>query len=120
MGRLAALAASEPKLTKRELERRFLALVRRAGLPEPETNVWMTFGAGEEWQIDVLWRQEMVSVELDSWTYHRDRRSFENDRLRAATLTAAGYRHLQFTWRQLTTDPATVLRTLRSVLGGPS
>ncbi|HVW18819.1 MAG TPA: hypothetical protein VHB30_11280, partial [Solirubrobacteraceae bacterium] len=121
-GKLARVLAHEPKATKSELERVFLALIRRAGLPEPETNVWMTFGAGEEWQIDALWRREQVSVELDSWRYHQDRRSFEADRLRAATLTAAGYRHLQITWRQLTTDAPTVVRTLRALLqaGGPT
>lgn len=117
IGKLAATIAGDPKVTRSQLERRFLALVRRARLPEPETNVWMSFGAGEEWQIDALWRDRRVTVELDSWRFHGDRRSFEADRARAATLTAAGYRHLQLTWRQVTGRGSEVARTLAALLG---
>ena len=117
-GRLAKVTAREPKVTRSAFERRFLALVRHAGLPEPETNVWVTLGGGEEWQLDVLWRERRVSVELDSWRFHGDRRSFEADRARAATLTAAGYRHVQLTWRQMTTDAPRVARTLALLLDG--
>jgi hypothetical protein len=117
-GRLATLVAAEPKLTRSALERRSLALARDGGLPEPETNVPMTLGGGQRWEIDVLWRRERVTVELDGWQHHHDRRSFEADRARAATLTAAGYRHLQLTWRQITQEPARALATLRAALGG--
>ncbi|HVW19208.1 MAG TPA: hypothetical protein VHB30_13260 [Solirubrobacteraceae bacterium] len=56
----------------------------------PETNVWLTFGGGEEIQVDAVWRRERVSVELDSWHFHGGtRKSFEDDRSRAATLQAA-------------------------------
>ncbi|HVW16853.1 MAG TPA: hypothetical protein VHB30_01265 [Solirubrobacteraceae bacterium] len=118
VGRLAALVAAEPKVTRSALERRFLALVRRAGLPEPETNTWITLGAGEEWQLDALWRAQRVSVELDGWESHRTRRQFERDRLRSAAMQAAGYRHVQLTWRQVTDEAPTVIRTLRILLGG--
>lgn len=121
-GRLARVVAAEPRVTRSQLERRFLRLVREAGLPEPETNVWVTLGGGEEWQLDVLWRRRRVSVELDGWEHHRTRRRFEADRARSVAMQAAGYRHLQLTWRQLTTDEPSVVHALRTLLGsrGPT
>jgi Protein of unknown function (DUF559) len=58
-------------------------------------------------------------VETDSWTHHRSREAFEDDRARDALMARAGYRTLRFTWRQIEHDPATVAATLRSQISGP-
>lgn len=117
---LARAISSDPRLTRSVLERRFVRLVRDAGLPLPETNAWLTLGAGEEWQVDALWRDHAVIVELDGWTTHRTRRAFENDRARGARLTTAGFRLLRITYRQLTGDAPAIARMLRTVLAAPS
>jgi very-short-patch-repair endonuclease len=69
--------------TKSELEDRFLAHVREAGLPRPEVNV-----AVEGIEVDALWDHRIV--EIDGPGHERPRTRAE-DALRDATLRAAGY-----------------------------
>lgn len=56
---------------------------------------------------------QRVAVELDGWANHHTRRSFEADRERDAALTAAGWRVVRFTYRQVIRRPDLVVRTLR-------
>lgn len=103
--------------TKSELERRFLTLLDGHGLPRPRTNVvvetrWAVY------EVDALWRDRLLVVELDGWSTHRDRESFRRDHRRDADLAAAGYRVVRLDW-SLVADhgPATAQR-LRAVLHG--
>ena len=80
--------------TRSELERRFLALVRDAGLPVPLVN--HRVGAVE---ADFVWPEHRVIVETDGYAYHRA--AFESDRARDQALAAQGYLVLRVTWRQL-------------------
>ena len=98
-------------LTRSGLERLFLVLCNHHGLPRPKAN---TTVAGKE--VDFLFEAQRLIVETDSWTYHRTRTAFENDRVRDAITTAAGYRTLRFTDHHLTADPAGVAATLEAVL----
>jgi very-short-patch-repair endonuclease len=109
----ARLRAHEPgtTLTKSELEERFLALCRQAGLPQPRVNDDV-----EGFEVDFVFKDHRVLVETDSWRHHKSRESFESDRRRDATHAAAGYRSLRFTHRQMTDDPAAVTRALQAVL----
>ena len=86
--------------TRSRAERRLKALVARAGLPAPLTNVRLN---GHE--VDALWPAERLIVEVDSYAHHASRRAFEDDRARDATHAAAGFRTLRVTWRQLTGRP---------------
>jgi hypothetical protein len=86
----------EPPLARSELEREFQVGCEQRALPLPSFNVMVH---GQE--VDALWEEQGVVVELDGWEYHRTRAAFERDRARDATLVAAGYRVLRFTWRQL-------------------
>src|SRR5690606_36257513 len=61
-----------PNLTRSEAERRFLALVRRAGLPKPRTNVRV-----EEFEVDFFWPDHDLAVEVDGYRYHGSRVRFE-------------------------------------------
>lgn len=81
--------------TRSVFEDAFLAFVDRHGLPRPEVNQRV---AGYE--VDMLWRARRLIAELDGRAYHED--SFEEDRDRDATLTAAGFRVVRVTWRRLT------------------
>jgi very-short-patch-repair endonuclease len=110
---LATLRAHEAgtKLTRSDLEILFRQLCKDHRLPEPRVNHRI---AGKE--VDFLFADHRLVVEADSWSYHKTRRSFEQDRARDALLARAGYRTLRFTDRQIDRDPATVARTIRVAL----
>ncbi len=105
-------ALAEPATRERSwLERRFLALCRRAGLPAPLVNARV-----EGLEVDVHWPAARVVVETDGGQHHRTRRAFEEDRRRDAHLVAAGWRVLRFTHDQVVRDERHVVSTLRRVL----
>jgi very-short-patch-repair endonuclease len=97
--------------TRSDLEELFFGLCRDAGLPQPRVNHHV---AGKE--RDFLFVEQRLVVEIDSWRYHRSRRSFESDRYRDATLLRAGYRTLRVTDTELEYAPHEVAATLRAVL----
>jgi len=103
-----------PHLTRSDLERIALDLIRRARLPEPETNVRI-----EGYEVDLVWRNHNLIVEIDSWAFHSMRSSFEQDRRRDQQLTTAGYRVIRVTDRQLTNEPEFVVATLTRALALP-
>jgi hypothetical protein len=81
--------------TRSVLEDAFLAFVDRHALPRPEVNQHVL-----GYEVDMLWRPQRLIAELDGRAYHVD--TFEEDRERDATLTAAGLRVVRVTWRRLT------------------
>ena len=93
------------------LERRFLRLCQESGLPGPAVNVEV---AGHE--VDALWRDRGLVVELDGYAYHRTRAAFERDRVRDADLQRAGLRVIRVTARRLKEDPVAVAETVGSLL----
>jgi very-short-patch-repair endonuclease len=102
----------EPDLTRSELERRFLRLCRRRGLPPPEVNVQV-----DSFLVDFLWPEQSLIVETDGFRHHGTRSAFEADRARDARLRLLGYSVLRFTQRQLADDPAAVAGMLRALIG---
>jgi very-short-patch-repair endonuclease len=109
--RLVAVAYL-PSSTRSPLEDRFVAFCRDHRLPQPATN---TSVLGLE--VDALWPDVRLIVELDGFSYHGHRAAFERDRARDAALQAAGYRVLRLTHRRLEKDGATVADELRRLLG---
>jgi very-short-patch-repair endonuclease len=97
--------------TRSELERRFLRLCRDSGLPQPAVNVPL---AGLE--VDFLWAEPRIVVELDGYAFHGDRASFERDRRRDAMLQTAGYRVVRITHRRLAQEAASVVAELQVLL----
>lgn len=108
---LRALLADEPSLTRSEAERRLLRLVAAAGLPRPQTNVRV---AGCE--VDALWPEARLVVEVDGFAFHASRAAFERDRDRDARLQARGFRVMRVTWRQLTARPEVLTARLGAAL----
>ncbi|HEX6589773.1 MAG TPA: type IV toxin-antitoxin system AbiEi family antitoxin domain-containing protein [Longimicrobiales bacterium] len=90
---------AEPSLTRSEAERRFLALIRRARLPTPQANVPV-----EEFEVDFLWPDHDLAVEVDGYRYHGSRVRFEADRQRATRLASLGIHVVPLTWRQIVDD----------------
>jgi very-short-patch-repair endonuclease len=97
--------------TRAESEERFLALVRRAELPAPELNVMVG-----SYEIDALWREQGLAVEIDSRRHHGGGQAFERDRIRDANLDDAGLRIRRFTWRRIVQQPEAVAATLARAL----
>ena len=99
--RLLALANGDAPIVLSRLERLFLALLRKHGLPLPETN--RPEGAG---YVDCRWPGHGLTVELDSYRFHRTRRSWEKDRQRERDARARGDEFRRYTWRDVVEDPA--------------
>jgi hypothetical protein len=106
-------------VTWSELEERLLALIRSAGLPEPEVNAWIVPDDGEPAiRVDFIWRTRGLIVETDGHRFHNTRRAFETDRRRDQRLTLAGWRVVRVTWAQLTREPARVAELMIALLAG--
>lgn len=101
----------DPAYTRSWLERRFLQLVRKSGLPIPSTNVFI---AGFE--LDMYWERERFAVELDGYEFHGSRKSFESDRRRQEELKLAGIEMVRFTARRVEAEPAQVSQRLSALL----
>jgi very-short-patch-repair endonuclease len=112
VGRLRSLLDSETfSLTDSELERRFLRLVRTAGLPMPETQVWLN-----GFRVDFYWPELGLVVETDGLQYHRTASQQRTDRMRDQAHTAAGLTHLRFTAAQVRYEPQRAMATLAAVV----
>ena len=95
-------------VTRSELEERFLALCDDHGLPRPNVNTRI-----EGTEVDFVWRDRRLIVEVDGYAYHRSPSAFEADRARDVALTVAGWTVLRFTWAQITTRPGWVAEAIR-------
>jgi very-short-patch-repair endonuclease len=102
--------ATQP--TRSHFEDAFLKFIEHHGLPRPEVNQHV---AGYE--VDILWREQRVIVELDGWNYHDGKTTFERDRDKDAALVAAGFVVIRVTWRRLTESPGREASRLRRLLG---
>ncbi len=79
---LRAIMADEKKargITKKELERRFAAVLAGTDLPRPRRNADLAVG-GRFFEVDCLWADQRLIVELDGRATHGTARAFERDR----------------------------------------
>lgn len=108
---LRGLVEAGPAPTRSRAERLFLRLIRDAELPSPQVN--SKLGPDE---VDFLWAEHRLVVEIDGFGSHGNRRAFERDRVRDAKLAAAGYTVMRVTWRQLVARPEAVAARLAAAL----
>jgi very-short-patch-repair endonuclease len=104
------LARATLKLTDSELERMFLPIARRAGLPEPLTQERV-----DGFPVDFYWPGLGLVVETDGLRYHRTPATQARDARRDQAHTAAGRVPLRFTHADVAFDVARVERTLARV-----
>lgn len=109
--RLMASLTATPR-TRSPLEQRFVEFCDHHRLPRP---VFNTEVLGHE--VDALWPDRKVAVELDSWEFHRHRAAFEDDRERDVELQVAGYRTIRVTDRRMKRDATALAAQLRNLLG---
>jgi len=96
------------------LEIRFPAFVRHFRLPPPVQNADVL-----GYEVDGLWPEAKLIVELDSWEHHGHRAAFERDRARDPKLLIAGYRTIRVTHRRLDREPARLAEEIRRLLAMP-
>jgi very-short-patch-repair endonuclease len=110
-GKLRRILHGDVRVTLSGLERRFLDLMRGAGLPLPQTNR----PAGGR-RVDCRWPERRLTVELDSYRYHRSRHAWELDRRREREARRRGDEFRRYTRDDVFEDPRTVLAELRPLL----
>jgi hypothetical protein len=106
----AILDRSTFVLTESELERRFLPIAARAGLPQPLTQQRVN-----GFRVDFHWPDLDLVVETDGLRYHRTPQQQSRDHMRDQAHIAAGLTPLRFAHWQVRYEPAHVERTLRAV-----
>jgi predicted transcriptional regulator of viral defense system len=108
-----ALTDHQPRLarTKSQNEVLFLEICEAAGLPMPETNVYI---AG--WEVDALWRDQRVAVEIDGYGNHRSPAQVRRDRRKEFTLRQHGLTPVRYSDEQLIEHRTDVVHELRRLL----
>ncbi len=108
-----ALQSHNPGLarTKSQAEILFLELCEAAGLPGPETNVYV---AG--WEVDALWRDQRIAVEIDGPGNHSSPAQVRRDRRKEFDLRKAGLTPLRYSDEQLTERPGEMVAELQRLL----
>jgi very-short-patch-repair endonuclease len=112
--RLRALIADREHgrgLSRSDAELILKRLLQAADVPAPDLNA--NFG---RYVPDMVWSEQRVIVEVDSWRWHGGRAKFEDDRRRDATLTAQGWTILRFTARQIEREPYRVIAQIAAAL----
>lgn len=97
-------------LTRTELERIFVPLAERAGLPRPETQARVN-----GFDVDFYFAGLGLVVETDGGRFHRTPGQQTRDRLRDQTHLVVGLTPLRFTHAQVRFEPDYVVRTLAAL-----
>ena len=109
--KLRAVTGAPIAMTRSELEASFLYLIDEWDLPRPQTNLTVL-----GFEVDCLWPEHRLIVELDVFETHGSNASFERDRKRDRALQAAGLTVIRVTARQLTDEPTAIRADLARLL----
>jgi len=105
----------ETRRTRSELERMFLRMCRKGGLPTPEVNVSLQVN-GRRLKPDFLWRDAGLIIEADSRRFHDTNSAFQSDRQREQLLQLAGWRVSRCTWEQVESESKRLAQTIKTLL----
>jgi very-short-patch-repair endonuclease len=97
---LIALLQPDRDGAKSYLERLFLKLIRKAGLPRPEVNQMI-----EGRERDFVWRDRRLVIEVDGYAFHSSKQAIARDKKRDRELTAALWRPARFTYEEVAFEP---------------
>lgn len=111
---LSALERHEPRLaySRSRLERKFIELCRRFGLPLPELNVRLG-----RMTVDAMFRANRVVVELDGYRAHHSPAQLARDRRRELQCRRLGFAVLRYTEDQIDNEPELVAADVARGLG---
>ncbi len=88
-------------------------MLETQSLPAPEVNRL----AGSK-RVDCRWPDHKLTVELDSYRYHRSRHAWEQDHRREREAYARGDQFRRYTYDDVVHHPAPMLEELRRLLYG--
>jgi hypothetical protein len=108
---LRAIASGDAPTLLSELEKRFRALLETHLLPLPSTN--RKSGAH---YVDCRWPEQRLTIELDSYRFHRSRHAWEQDHQRERSARGRGDDFRRYTWRHVVEEPADTVTELRALL----
>ena len=109
--KLRAIYDGDHALLLSRLEREFRRLLIDRGLPLPVTNR----RAGAHW-VDCRWPDQRLTVELDSYRFHRSRHAWESDHERRRAARRRGDEFRRFTWHDVFGEDEPMLDELRRLL----
>ncbi|HEX8647584.1 MAG TPA: type IV toxin-antitoxin system AbiEi family antitoxin domain-containing protein [Thermoleophilaceae bacterium] len=98
------------RFTRSRLERAFIPIALRAGLPRP-----LTAQVVEGYEVDFYWPELKLVVETDGLTYHRTPQQQAADLERDQRLAAVGFVPLRFSHGQIRWEPERVEAVLADV-----
>jgi hypothetical protein len=110
---VGGVGAAPQRPSRSWLEDAFRRFTARHDLPMPITSAILPHNGRE---VDALYPEHRLIVELDSWRYHSSRTSFERDRAKDADALAHGYRTLRITNERLAADGAEEAARIRRIL----
>jgi very-short-patch-repair endonuclease len=98
--------------TRSNNERRLLAALREAGVPEPSVNVAVVDGI----VVDFFWVSQRLVVEVDSYLYHHTPADRAEDRRKQRVLRAAGCEVLRVPDTDIRDTPAAAVADIVAAL----
>jgi hypothetical protein len=113
--RLEWASREEVPFTRSDLEEAALALFRSFSVPEPETNEWVSDG-DKLVEVDFLWRQLGLIVEVDGSRYHSTRWRRRQDAAKTTALQAQRWTVLRFSDVELAGTPERVAALILDAL----
>lgn len=112
VGRLIKLLDDrEYGVPESELEREFLDVVERFGLPRPVRQKQIA-----AYRADFAYTDARILIEVDGRATHGTAEAFEEDPFRQNALALEGWTILRFTWKRLTQQPEYVVETIEKAL----
>ncbi len=104
------------KSARSDLEVRFLRGIEDQGLPQPLVNNYLELASGDEIEVDLLWRDQMVIGEVDHTFWHEGRAPRQRDRQRDRRTAALGWLTVRFEEEDIDLRFHASLGELRDVL----
>lgn len=108
---LRRILRGDVHVTLSKLEARFLGVLRDAGIELPQTNR----PAGGH-RVDCRWPEHRLTVELDSYRYHRSRHAWERDRRREREARARGDEFRRYSYGDVLESPVLMLADLSTLV----
>ena len=92
-------------------ERILVALIKRARLRVPEVNA-----RAEGYEVDLLYRDVKLAIELDGGHSHGTPKAVDDDRRKDAYLRSRGYEVLRYSFWQIEEEPEAVIAEVSAAL----
>lgn len=101
------------------MESRVLRILRSAGLPDPVPQYEITHEGRFVARVDFAYPDDRIAVEYDSTSFHLDDQARVRDTRRRRALERSRWRVVEVTHDDVKSGCVDVVRTIRSLLGGP-